>query len=492
MKVKVFREVPPNAGPMIDSLRGVGYDPETAIADIVDNSISAFATEVNINFVWDRESSSRIEIIDNGIGMSDSELEEAMRLGVKGPKYVRAKTDLGRFGMGLKTASFSQCKRLTVGTVKESKFSCLRWDLDYLEKQSAGKWQLLEGSDEASEVYFESFKNRNSGTFVLLEELDKIVQKGSKSSDFLDVIDKVDQHLGMVFHRYLSDGKKPVKIRINGREVNPWDPFMEGHVSKAWSSPVATFSASPSVKIECHVLPHRDKLTDREHQTASGPDGWLAQQGFYIYRNERLLVPGSWLGLDKSWMQDELHQLARIRVDLTNYSDDEWKIDIKKSQAVPPIRLRKWLARYGSETRKKARSVFVHRGGYTRQSSQEEIEAIWQVKKNKNGTSYKIDRSHSLIKGILNEFSVKKQSLDDLFKLIENTVPVKEIWLESMNQQSEDEIQALEERDEKIQPVLSTFYNNLINVKGMSPSIAKKQLHNTQPFCNYPKMIDEL
>ena len=116
--------------------------------------------------------------------------------------------------------------------------------------------------------------------------------------------------------------------------------------------------------MQCHVLPHKDQLTAQQEQSAAGPDGWTAQQGFYVYRNARLLVAGSWLGLGqgRSWTKEEAHRLARIRLDLPNSVDRDWKIDIRKSIARPPAAIRARLGRLAEDTRRRARDVFAHRG----------------------------------------------------------------------------------------------------------------------------------
>ncbi len=160
------RHAPPRAGAMIESLRGLGYSTATALADIIDNSISAGATTVYIDFTWNGHN-SRIAILDNGRGMSDGELEGAMRLGDKNPLTARDAHDLGRFGLGLKTASFSQCRRLTVASVKDGAQSCLRWDLDELAATPDNEWLLFEGPADGSHAFLASLEGKKSGTLVL-------------------------------------------------------------------------------------------------------------------------------------------------------------------------------------------------------------------------------------------------------------------------------------------------------------------------------------
>ena len=197
------RNAPPRAAAMLESLRGLGYSTAAALADIVDNSISAGATEARIEFVWDG-ANSRISILDNGRGMDDGELESALRLGDKNPLDDRDSRDLGRFGMGLKTASFSQCRRLTVASVKNGAQSCLRWDLEELAARPDSDWLLFEGPAKGSKPYLAGLKGKRAGTLVLWESMDRIVSEGYTADDFNDLVDNVESHLSMVFHRLFA------------------------------------------------------------------------------------------------------------------------------------------------------------------------------------------------------------------------------------------------------------------------------------------------
>ena len=195
---------------MLESLRGLGYSTAAALADIIDNSISAGASEVRLDFAWNGPG-SRLTVLDNGRGMSDDELESAMRLGDKNPLDARSAHDLGRFGMGLKTASFSQCRRLTVASVKDGATSCLRWDLDELAADPDGGWLLFEGPAQGSKPFIAGPKGKKAGTVVLWEQMDRVVTVGFTSNDFHDLIDTVESHLAMVFHRLLQGPRAKLK-----------------------------------------------------------------------------------------------------------------------------------------------------------------------------------------------------------------------------------------------------------------------------------------
>src|SRR5262245_61179780 len=188
---------------MIEALRGLGYSTGASLADIIDNSIAAGATTVDVRFVWTNGHAS-VAVQDNGHGMDDGQLEKAMRLGQLNPLAERGPEDLGRFGMGLKTASFAQCRRLTVASRSEGKECCLRWDLDVLAESDGDDWILLEGPAAGSAELLQPLELVENGTIVLWERLDRIVTAGFREQNFLDLIDDVERHLAMVFHRFLQ------------------------------------------------------------------------------------------------------------------------------------------------------------------------------------------------------------------------------------------------------------------------------------------------
>ena len=493
MKIKT-RNAPPRAGAMLEALRGLGYSTAAALADIVDNSVSAGATEVRITFTWNG-AKSRITVLDDGRGMSDSELESAMTLGDKSPLDNRSSSDLGRFGMGLKTASFSQCRRLTVATVKDGASSCLRWDLDALAAKPDAGWLLFEGPATGSKTFIAPLTGKKNGTLVLWETLDRIVTNGYTVDDFTDLIDRVEGHLAMIFHRLLQGPRARLRIMLNGRLVAPWDPFMMGHPAKTLHSPVEKkISDAGPIEIECHVLPHKDKLMPKQYENGAGPDGWTAQQGFYVYRNERLLVAGGWLGLGqgRAWNREQAHQLARIRLDIPNTADAAWKIDIRKSTARPPVSLRPWLTRLAEHTRANARKVFAFRGSVAPGAGGISIEQAWRVEHPKSGVRYKIDDKHIAVSAVLDSAGALLPLVKAMLRVIEETVPVQRIWLDTVENKETPRTGFFGEPSEAVVEVLQALYTDMVGRKGLSSEIAKKSLLTTEPFQNYPAFIANL
>jgi hypothetical protein len=485
------RKAPPRAMPMLESLRGLGYSTAAAVADIVDNSISAGATEVRIDFDWDGPC-SRVLILDNGRGMSDAELEGAMRLGDKNPLSERDAHDLGRFGMGLKTASFSQCRRLTVASVKEGMRSCLRWDLDELAVNPESEWLLFEGPAEGSHRHLASLDGKRTGTVVLWESLDRIVTDSYTSDDFNDLIDDVESHLAMVFHRLLDGPHARLSLLLNRRPVDPWDPFMTGHPAKPWTSPVAQQrTGSGTVTVQCHVLPHRDKLTLAEFERNAGPAGWTAQQGFYVYRNQRLLVAGGWLGLGsaRAWNREEAHRLARIRLDIPNTADADWKIDVRKSTARPPVSLRSWMMALAENTRDRARRVFAFRGTPAPAAGDQPIEQAWRVERLRSGLRYRIDDSHPSVAAVMARAGDLQEQVKAMLRVIEETVPVQRIWLDTAENKETPRTGFEGEPNAAVIEVASVLFNDLIERKGLSVDEARRSMLRIEPFHKYPALV---
>lgn len=485
------RSAPPRAMAMLESLRGLGYSTAAALADIIDNSISAGASEVRIDFQWDGIK-SRVLILDDGRGMNDPELESAMRLGDRNPLATRDVHDLGRFGMGLKTASLSQCRRLTVASVKAGEQSCLRWDLDELAAAPKNDWLLFEGPAEGSQRYLAGLEGKAAGTLVLWETLDHIVTSGYTVDDYLALTVAVEVHLAMVFHRLLQGPRAQVNLLINNRPIEPWDPFMLGHPTKPWASPPASQRTDSGLVVaQCHVLPHQDKLTKDEFKRNEGPAGWTAQQGFYVYRNKRLLLAGGWLGLgnSKAWNREEAHRLARIQLDIPNTADADWKIDVRKSTARPPVALRPWLTRLAEDTRERARRVFAYRGTPMPAQRNTPIEQAWRVDRVKDGIRYRVELNHPAVAAVLANAGDLSPLVKAMLRVIEESVPVQRIWLDTVESKDTPKTGFSGEPPEAVATVLNTLFGDMIGRRAMSVEAARRSLLSTEPFQNYPELI---
>lgn len=429
----VVRVVPPSAPALISSLRGVGYSLETAVADLIDNSIAANAATIDIQFDWN-SGSPIVTILDDGHGMSEDTLAEAMRFGGVGPHASRPKEDLGRFGLGLKTASLSQCRRMTVVSNVRQAITSLAWDVDHII-ETGDQWILIENDKSVPIAALSRLEALESGTLVVWQKMD-FGRKDDRPDHvaFLRDLERVERHLGMVFQRFIAGDGRRIVIKINDRIVGAWDPFLETHEATIHGPEQQIRAPGGNVRVRGFVLPHRDRFrNEAEFEQAGGLDGWTAQQGFYVYRQKRLLSAGGWLGLggSRAWTRDEPSRLARIRIDIPNTADEDWRIDIRKAIARPPDAIRKPLQRIAEDIRRRAREVFVHRGEYGPRAVAAEVSRIWAVNPEASRRRYTIRRDHELV-ALLREHVGKDNSglLDALLDLIERTVPVDRVWLD--------------------------------------------------------------
>lgn len=487
-----YDEIPPNASSMIESMRSYGYTLSAAIADLIDNSIAAAASTVAVRFHWSG-ADSWVSILDDGCGMDEASLRDAMRLGSRSPLEKRDRSDLGRFGLGLKTASLSQCRRLTVASKPaDGGLSVRRWDLDYLQKSDVQGWLLLRSPFPGSQPILDALDDFEHGTLVLWEVLDRVVGTSPVDDErvhqhFLRLVVDVEKHLAMVFHRYLAKERSRLRITINGNDLEAWDPFLESHsaTQRTPQESVVIPDHSEAVRIQGYVLPHKDRLGEGQHRVASGPRGWNAQQGFYLYRNKRLIVPGSWLGLGASrpWTKEEHYKLARIRIDIPNSMDHLWQLDVKKSAARAPLQLRERLKGLAQTVRQDARAVFAHRGKYRQRQTREEYDRPWKAGRRAGVAVYRIDRDHPVISALLQSIGREsKTNLETALRIIEETVPVEQIWLDAAEKRDGTSRPFHGSTNRQIRTVIEIAYRALRRNRGATHEEALELLLGCEEF----------
>ena len=461
-------------------MRGVGYSLETAIADLIDNSIAASAKTVDVQFDW-REGSPTASILDDGTGMSEKRLVEAMRFGGMGPDTARGQHDLGRFGLGLKTASLSQCRKLTVASKFDGAISAFTWDIDRI-KQGGDQWQLIEGLERLSGAALAELNRRSTGTLVAWRQID-FGRKSDKPDHpaFLADLERLDRHIGMVFHRFLDGDARPIRINVNSHPVVAWDPFLETHEATIRNPEQPIRAPGGNVRVRGFVLPHRDRFSsESQFELAGGPEGWNSQQGFYVYRQRRLMSAGGWLGLGRgrAWTREETSRLARIRIDIPNSADEDWRIDIRKAIAKPPDNIRKRLQSIAEDIRRKAREVFVHRGQYGARSRQASVSRIWLVDQNSR-RRYAINRKHELLDLLSGQLkSSGREVLEGLLDLVERTVPVDRVWLDVAEQGVPPPAES--DLDELVRSALSLA--KIMEKTGMRIDAAIEKIASMDPF----------
>ena len=404
-------EIPPNPSPLIESLRDLGYSLGTALADIIDNSITAGAQEIRI-FSNPSADNPMIGILDDGTGMSEAVLVEAMRLGTRSPLEVRDQSDLGRFGLGLKTASFSQCRKLSVMSRVDGVTSCAQWDLDHVARSK--KWEMCIPDDPSAIPWSETVGAH--GTLVVWENMGLDEGEDADDSDPADLVRELDEarsHLELVFHRFLSSepGHSKMDMEFNKLPLEPFDPFHSAHLATQRGPVEFLKVGNQTVRIEPFTLPHHARVSQSQWDHYGCAEGYVRNQGFYVYRERRLIIHGTWFGLAR---QTELTKLARVRVDIPNSLDQPWKIDVKKASAqLPPSvrdRLRRIIERLGAPSKR----VYASRG---RRLAAENRVPVWSRVQSQNQISYSINTDHPAVAGLLTK--LEGEDRQDLLRVLE-------------------------------------------------------------------------
>lgn len=482
-------EAVPEAASMIETFRAIGYSLETAVADIIDNSISAGARNVYIDRIWDG-CNTVITIRDDGCGMSSDEIVEAMRPGAQNPLEVRSLDDLGRFGLGMKTASLSQCRKLTVISKKGGYHSAYwSWDLDYVALTH--KWELIRWVPEA---YKKALDNQNSGTMVLWSDLDRVIPPSTSSDNlaakqkFSDAWARVKSHISMTFHRFIES--KDVTIYWGGNEIEPWNPFCTSENKIQIFPTEVLYFGNKKAEVKGYILPHKNNFSSEEnYRKAEGMYGYPAAQGFYIYRGKRLLLAGSWLGL---FRKEDHYKLVRISIDMPNTLDSEWQIDIKKSAAIPPLSCRDQLCAYAKDVRNCGMEVYRHRGKILKKRAGIDFQPLWLEKKKGDKWFFIINRENQLIKNLQEEACVDpKHAINALLRVIEESLPTSTIYIKQSSEENKQKDPFSDLESSFIKELLDKMYENLIS-SGLSGEQAKAALKTIEPFNNFEELIDEL
>lgn len=412
-----FEENPPDAASLMMSARSFGsYDLPGALADLIDNSIKARASEVFLICDFGR-GAPVIRIRDNGHGMSAEELRHAMRPASANPLAERSPDDLGRFGWGMKSASFSQCTRLLVLTGRNGQVSGCLWDLEEIDGWRMGILETAEIATAAS-----SELEKTGGVEVVWSNCDRLSENGSLTVDeFNALVMHARNQLALIFHRYLSGEVRGRRLTIwlNGQKIDPWDPFYRDHEATQQLEAESLEIGGRTVDVLPFVLPHYSKLKVSQYDRLGGEEGFLRNQGFYVYRNHRLIISGTWFRLVR---HGELSQLVRVRVDIPNALDHIWKITIDKSDVQLPAALRARLRQIVEGLRRRSAKVFRSRGG---RLDRTHTTSVWSRYARSGEIHYTINREHPIIKALLASGSDEQQrAATAAIKVIEQAFPV--------------------------------------------------------------------
>lgn len=417
----------PNAGVLINSMRSIGYEFEHAVADIIDNSITAQSSKIDLIYPVNDNREPFLIFFDNGKGMNRTELQEAMRFGsVKDTQ--RDANDLGRFGLGLKTASLSQCRKFSCISKKDGQINGFYWDIDLINN---GEWIMYELSVDhiKNHIDYKDYLNLDSFTIVHWEKFDVFDKEKKPNQSLHDVffsnLDKTKNHLALVFHRFLE---LKLQITFNDEELIARDPFLKEHdrtivkQSQIISSKTKE-GKHAKVEFQVFILPFHKDLSKLDYELLGGIEQ-LENQGFYVYRNKRLMNYGSWFKLKP---RNTLYENARILVDIPNTLDDLWSIDIKKQKAIIPASLLDQLSKEVEDVVGQSKRIHVYKG-----NKQTQTGSIWSknVDQRSNNVTYSINLESEPLKSILETIVDHKshEKVTKMIELIQYSIPYKDIY----------------------------------------------------------------
>jgi len=479
----------PSASDLIESLRDIGYSMETAVADIIDNSITAEASAIKIDFLWNN-GSPWICIADNGIGMNEEKLKNAMRHANQSTDNERKEKDLGRFGLGLKTASFSQCRQLTVISKKNGRVTAFEWNLDWLKEHPEVGWSIIDVTtkvinDYSSLLYklHQKHLSLSDGTLIVWRKLDRFDESEKKLNSLLQ---RTRKHLELVFHRYLlpGSGQKGIEIYINNDLLKAFNPFFPRHVATQELPLQEIYLDNKTIKVQPYILPHYNKCTREEYEKYAGDEGYLQNQGFYVYRNKRLIIKGTWFRLIK---KEELTKLIRVQIDIPNSMDHLWKIDVKKSNASPPELIKKELRSIIDKIANSGKRVYQRKGKKLREKIKE---PAWNRIQKDGKILYVINRDHYYIKQLEKTLdSQQRLNLLTFINLLEGSFPAELFYADIAK--SPENLGKPDFLIDTYLPLLDAMIKPM-RMNSIPAEQIVERILSCDPFASYPKETNQL
>ncbi len=404
----------PNPEYLIKSIAEQGYSLESSLADLMDNSISANADKIEVLIKMDQEPFT-LFIADNGDGMDEETLKKNMQFPSNSPEQTRNALDLGRFGLGMKTASFSQTRCFTVLSKRKGTlvYTGRTWDVNYLKK--VGKWRLLVNTKEEiarliyqynllSEGHLNRYENFEANTIIIwkgLYKFENYLEEANRQLALKKQISEVtSDYLSIVFHRYMERITAPLKIRINNELITPFNPFPKLSDVRPIEYKQKNFSTD-TIKIEGFVLPAKSIEESKSISIWTTKNRSLMDmEGIYIYRADRLIHFGGWNGLIKKAPR---LQLARLRVDIGNSVDHLLHLNVAKSQIEIPHDLKAAFEKYIDELKTQAEREFYNRDIRTFSSSKEEDKSqLFERKASNKGPLLEVNNNFPILSSLIN------------------------------------------------------------------------------------------
>lgn len=472
---------PPTPKILINSIRQIGYSFEAAVADIIDNSISVGSKNVDVYFPVSNEENMYIAFVDDGSGMSREEVINALKIG-SDFEGERSENDLGRFGLGLKSASFSQCRKLTVASKTNDKLVAFGWNIGEVEETNEWFCNEFLGEDIKNIPQIAKLNELTSGTLIVWSDFDLVLSRLDESTDLRrqlsNNLEFARNHIALVFHRYLN---KKITIRINNDPIIGLNPFLEEHfkTEKGKCSSISLKGAGGkeyAVKIQPYTLPHYHDLSEEDRMLLGGADKMRDGQGFYIYRNDRLIMYGTWFRIR---VKSEVAKYAKIKVDIPNALDDIWDIDIKKQKAVIPQKLLVHFRKIIDDIRTRSEKKISHKKIKTGHDD----DRIWNKKVSRNGKeSYCINPDAKFIKEYVfeNFEEVNHSKIYKLLEMVSSSIPFDDIYISVCNQSIEVQLDL--ERESLIVDEAIKMCNKYAEINKVTIVKAMETICSFEPF----------
>ena len=498
-----YEDADPNPEYLIKSIAEQGYSLETALADLIDNSISAEADKIEILTDVNNEECLKMFIADNGNGMSDDELTQNMKFPSSSVEEKRGEKDLGRFGLGLKTASFSQTRKFTViSKTKNNGYNGRTWDVDYLKQ--TGKWRIIVNTDDeileilkeyqaCSDNYQKQFNDLEANTIIVwhgLYKYERFIDKENRANSLIEELSKETiEYLGIVFHRFLQKATKPLAIRINHHLVKPFDPFPASERTDLRTLGVfEKLFKGDTFKVEGFVLP----VSAIKESKQSG--GWITPnknlmdlEGLYIYRGDRIIHFGTWNGLLK---RSSNLKLARLRVDVGNLNDDLLQLNVAKSKISIPYELKRGFLQMLAKLREEAKKEYFNHGvrNHRSVSNEKNSDTLFTRYPTSKGAKLMLNTDYPGIDIFVNSLS---QDQNEEFKIVLRSINTQINKMRDVS--TESDFIGVEEKDELPMPILVKYIEKLKKqkfTKSKMIQIALTDLGYTRT--NLPEKIKKL
>jgi hypothetical protein len=480
-KNQIAEDFSPDPLALLESNRNLGYSIEEAVADLIDNSITAEATSIVFNLDWNN-GTPIFKLHDNGKGMNGEKLIDSFKLG---SLEQRNPKDLGRFGFGMKTASLSQARELIVISKQQDHKVCLRsLDLDFIANNNK-RWNLKHCDPVVFKNEIDQLNKDGQGTFIYWKSWDRAP---TSNDDFISLISKISNYASVCFHRYIEAGKK---IYSHDELLKPISPIPK-ESQKYSEIPLENHEDS---KQTAYILKHPkywelDYDSMRLINSFKLFNGFSAQQGIYIYRCNRLLNPyGGWLGVIKPI---NASKLARVTIDYPNSADNLWSLDITKTHSSIPYEFRKEIEKLIEKTKLESISK-IARGVSSVANKIKNLynnSLLWNESEDKNLRCYKYspDTNHPIFQNLIESKKVDKKTLEFIFDLLSQNLPVARIIENNDNDSGKhDRMVRHEELNKDELDFAKKIYNRIKIEKNKAEAL--NFILRCEPFCYHEAQI---